>query len=44
MNVKLVLGRGDKLDEAKTMARSAGSIAIMQPKTNNFAWTKDETK
>jgi hypothetical protein len=25
------------------MPLTAGSIAIMQPKTNHFAWTKDET-
>ena len=37
------LGMGDKLDKSKTMALKAGSIAIMQPKTNHFAWTKDET-
>jgi anti-sigma factor ChrR (cupin superfamily) len=37
------LGMGDKLDPAKTTALSAGSMAIMQPKTNHFAWTKEET-
>ena len=37
------MGTGDKLDEKKTMALSAGSVAIMQPKTNHFAWTKTET-
>jgi anti-sigma factor ChrR (cupin superfamily) len=37
------LGMGDKLDAARTMALPAGSIAIMQPKTNHFAWTKEET-
>jgi hypothetical protein len=37
------MGTGDKLDEAKTMPLTAGSIAIMQPKTNHFAWTKEET-
>jgi hypothetical protein len=37
------LGTGDKLDRSKTTALSAGSIAIMQPKTNHFGWTKGET-
>lgn len=37
------LGFGDKLDTSKTRALSAGSVAIMQPKTNHFAWTKSET-
>jgi quercetin dioxygenase-like cupin family protein len=37
------MGTGDKLDASKTMALAAGSVAIMQPKTNHFAWTKDET-
>jgi len=37
------MGTGDKLDPSKTMPLSAGSFAIMQPKTNHFAWTKEET-
>jgi len=37
------LGTGDKLDAAKTKPLSAGSVAIMQPKTNHFGWTKAET-
>jgi len=37
------MGAGDKLDRAKTKALTAGSIAIMQPKTAHYAWTKDET-
>jgi quercetin dioxygenase-like cupin family protein len=37
------LGMGDKLDTAKTYALTAGSVAIMQPQTNHFAWTADET-
>ena len=37
------MGTGDKLDPAKTTALSAGSFAIMQPKTTHFAWTKAET-
>ena len=37
------MGTGDKLDRSKTKALSAGSVAIMQPKTNHFAWAKEET-
>ena len=37
------MGMGDKLDRAKTKALTAGGVAIMQPKTNHFAWTKEET-
>lgn len=37
------IGTGDKLDASKTMALPAGSVAIMQPKTPHFVWTKDET-
>jgi len=37
------LGMGDKLDTAKTKPLPAGSVAIMQPKTNHFGWTKGET-
>lgn len=37
------MGMGDKLDKAKTMALSAGGVAIMQPKTNHFGWTNEET-
>ena len=37
------MGTGDKLDHSKTHPLPAGSVAIMQPKTNHFAWTKDET-
>lgn len=37
------LGMGDKLDRSKTKPLAAGSAAIMQPKTNHFAWTKEET-
>jgi len=36
------MGTGDKLDQSKTKALSVGSVAIMQPKTNHFAWTKEE--
>ena len=37
------MGTGDKLDRSNTKALSAGSVAIMQPKTNHFGWTKEET-
>jgi len=37
------MGTGDKLDRSKTKALSAGGVAIMQPKTNHFAWTTGET-
>jgi hypothetical protein len=37
------MGVGDKLDATKTKALTAGSVAIMQPKTNHFGWTKEET-
>jgi quercetin dioxygenase-like cupin family protein len=37
------IGMGDKLDPSKTQAIPAGGVAIMQPKMNHFAWTKEET-
>jgi quercetin dioxygenase-like cupin family protein len=37
------MGVGDKLDPAKTKSLPAGSVAIMQIKTNHFLWTKEET-
>ena len=36
-------GTGDKLDKEKTKAFTAGSVVIIQPKTNHFAWTSEET-
>ncbi|MGE5791907.1 MAG: cupin domain-containing protein [Bacteroidota bacterium] len=36
------MGVGDKLDRSKSMALAPGSIMILQPKTNHFAWNKDE--
>jgi anti-sigma factor ChrR (cupin superfamily) len=36
------MGIGDKLDKQKTTPLSAGSIGIMQPKTNHFVWTAGE--
>jgi hypothetical protein len=37
------MGIGDKLDRQKTKPLGPGSMAIMQPKTNHFLWTKEET-
>ena len=37
------MGVGEKLDMKNTTPLTSGSIAIMQPKTNHFAWTKEET-
>lgn len=37
------MGAGDKLDKKQTTALSASSVAIMQPGTNHFAWTNEET-
>lgn len=37
------MGTGDKLDRSKTKALTAGSFAMMQPKTNHYAWTGEET-
>ena len=37
------MGIGDKLDKEKTKPLGPGSMAIMQPKTNHFLWTKEET-
>ena len=38
------MGTGDKLDAQKTKALTPGSAAIMQPKTNHFAWTDSEAE
>jgi hypothetical protein len=37
------MGLGDTLDAGKTTPLAAGGVAIMQPKTRHFAWTKEET-
>lgn len=37
------MGVGDKLDPSQTRALVPGSVAIMQPHTNHFAWTQEET-
>jgi hypothetical protein len=39
----LNMGVGDKLERSKTKPLGPGSMAIMQPKTNHFVWTKEET-
>src|SRR5882762_9202252 len=40
----LNMGTGDKLDTEKSTALPPGSVAIMQPKTNHFVWTNEETE
>jgi len=37
------MGAGDKFDKGKTVALTPGAIGIMQPGTNHFAWTAEET-
>jgi quercetin dioxygenase-like cupin family protein len=37
------IGMGDQMDPQKTTALGPGSVLIMQPQTNHFAWTKEET-
>jgi quercetin dioxygenase-like cupin family protein len=37
------MGTGDKFDKTKTHALTAGAIGIMQPGTNHYAWTAEET-
>ena len=37
------MGIGDKLERSKTKPLGPGSMAIMQPKTNHFLWTKEES-
>ncbi|HEV8554085.1 MAG TPA: cupin domain-containing protein [Casimicrobiaceae bacterium] len=36
------MGVGDKLDTQKSMSLAPGSMMILQPKINHFAWTKEE--
>jgi anti-sigma factor ChrR (cupin superfamily) len=38
------MGAGDKLDRSRSTALTAGSAAIMQPKTHHYAWTEAETE
>ena len=37
------VGRGDQLDSVKGKVLAAGSFMLMPPKTNHFAWVKEET-
>ena len=37
------MGAGDKLDTSKTQPLGPGSVSIMQPGTNHFAWVDEET-
>jgi quercetin dioxygenase-like cupin family protein len=37
------MGVGDKLDMQQSMTLSAGSMMILQPKTNHYVFTKEET-
>ena len=37
------IGAGDTFDSEKTTALPAGSVSIMEAKTNHFVWTKEET-
>jgi len=36
------MGVGDKLDKERSMPLPPGSMMIMQPKTNHFAWSQEE--
>jgi quercetin dioxygenase-like cupin family protein len=38
----LNFGHGDKLDTSKTKPLTPGSVSVMQPKMNHFAWTGSE--
>jgi hypothetical protein len=38
------LGTGDKLDETKTTAMTAGAFGSMPAKMHHYAWTKGETE
>jgi quercetin dioxygenase-like cupin family protein len=37
------MGTGDKLDQKNSRSLSSGSVAIIQPNVNHFAWTKGPT-
>ena len=39
----LNMGMGEVFDKTKTRALSAGSVAIMPPRTPHFVWTSEET-
>jgi quercetin dioxygenase-like cupin family protein len=38
------MGTGDRLDAKATRALGPGSVAIMQPGTRHFAWTREQTE
>jgi quercetin dioxygenase-like cupin family protein len=38
------MGTGDAIDTTRTRPLTAGSVAIMQPGTRHFAWTKEATE
>jgi quercetin dioxygenase-like cupin family protein len=37
------VGQGDRFDSSKGKVLPAGSFMLMPPKTNHFAWVKEET-
>ena len=39
----LNMGLGGVFDPSKTRALSTGSVSIMQPKTQHYVWTSEET-
>jgi hypothetical protein len=39
----LNMGIGDKFDASNTRALKTGSVSVMQPKTNDYVWTSEET-
>ena len=39
----LNMGMGDKLDRSRSHALPAGSVAVIQAKTNHFSWTDVQT-
>jgi hypothetical protein len=39
----LNMGYGDKVDRSKTRRLPAGSVAVMQPGSQHFSWTEEET-
>ena len=42
MSGTLNIGMGEKFDEQKTIAMTAGTVLLMPPKMAHFAWTRDE--
>jgi quercetin dioxygenase-like cupin family protein len=39
----LYLGFGDRLDDQAGVAMTAGSVVVIPPETNHYAWTREET-